>query len=85
MLSSETTLAPSDLKLGQILQLNPEKVKNRAFAGCLLIVTEQKTFGAQGYVQGLGGARDAPGGQAYYRANWDEIEPTGGFAEWMSA
>ena len=83
MLSLETTLAPSDLKLGQILQLNPETVKNQTFAGCLLVVTEQKTFGTQGYVQGLGDARDAPGGRAYYRASWDEIEPTGGFAEWM--
>ena len=45
-----------------------------------MTVTEPKAFGAQGFVQALGEARDAPGGQAYYRAKWEEMEPTGGMA-----
>jgi hypothetical protein len=50
------------------------------FAGCIMIVTEPKLWGAQGYVQALGtnGERD---GQAYYRAKWDEMEVVGK-AEW---
>lgn len=68
------------IKPGDIVQLTPD-VRNRAFTGCLMVVTEPKPFGAQGYVQALGAA-DAPGGQAYYRANWSEMAPTGGRAPW---
>ena len=48
--------AVNSLKEGDIMQLSPEKgiCKNPMFAGCMLIVTEPKSFGAQGYVQGLG-------------------------------
>ena len=72
------------LQIGEIVQLVPGVTRNEAFSGCLMVVTEPKAFGAQGYVQALG-ARDAPGGQAYYRANWDEMEPTGGMAPWVIA
>ena len=58
---------------GTIVQLNPHTTHNRMFAGCLMIVTELKPWGAQGYVQALG--KDGkPGGQAYYRAIWEEME-----------
>ena len=72
-----------ELKVGEIVQLNPETVRNKMFAGCLMIVTETKGFGAQGYVQALG-ENGNPGGQAYYRALWEEVEPVG-FAEWIAA
>lgn len=45
------------LEVGQLMQLNPETVENKAFAGCIFVVTEPKNFGAQGYVQDLGTAR----------------------------
>lgn len=70
-----------ELKIGQLVQLNPETVSNRMFAGCIMVVTEPKSWGAQGYVQALG-ENGLPGGQAYYRANWDDMEPVG-FAEWV--
>ncbi|HWH74939.1 MAG TPA: hypothetical protein VNV16_11825 [Methylibium sp.] len=70
-----------EIKEGDIVQLTPE-VKNRAFTCCLMVVTEPKPWGAQGYVQSLGDARDAPGGQAYYRATWAEMTPTGGRVQW---
>lgn len=73
--------APFELKEGDIVQLTPD-VKNRAFTLCLMVVTEPKHWGAQGYVQSLGEARDAPGGQAYYRATWAEMTPTGGRVQW---
>ena len=72
-----------ELKEGQLVQLNPETVGNKMFAACIMVVTEPKTFGAQGYVQGLG-QNGEPGGQAYYRAKWEEMEPVG-MAEWVSA
>lgn len=64
------------LKSGTVVQLNPETVKNKMFAACFMTVTEPKAFGAMGYVQGLG-EDGKPGGQAYYRAGWDEMEIVG--------
>ena len=68
------------LKIGEIVRLSPE-VGNPMFAGCLMVVTETKSWGAQGYVQGLGKG-GLPGGQAYFRAPWDQMERTGGVVEW---
>lgn len=55
-----------------VVQLSPETTKNPMFKGCMMIVTEIKDWGVQGYVQALG-QRMQPGGQAYYRATWDEF------------
>jgi len=72
----------SELTIGDVVQLNPETCRNAAFAGCFMTVTEPKSWGAQGYVQALG--RDGkPGGQAYYRAKWDEMEGPIGRAEFV--
>jgi hypothetical protein len=71
----------TELKPGDLVQLNPETVGNKAFAGCIMVVTEPKPWGAQGYVQALG-TRETMGGQAYYRANWNEMEIVGS-AEWV--
>lgn len=60
------------LQIGQVVQLNPETTRNQMFAGCLMVVSEPKAFGCQGYVQSLG-EKGEPGSQAYYRAQWDEI------------
>lgn len=72
-----------ELKVGDVVQLNPETVRNKMFAGCMMTISEPKRFGAQGYVQALG-ENDAPGGQAYYRANWDEMEIVGS-AVWVAS
>lgn len=64
-----------NLQAGDVVQLNPENVRPE-FAGCLMIVTEPKSWGAQGYVQALG-ANGTPGGQAYFRAKWDQMEVVG--------
>lgn len=73
--------ADTELKEGMVVQLNPATVRNLMFAGCFMTITEPKAFGAQGYVQALG-ENGAPGGQAYYRANWEEMEWIG-VAEWI--
>ena len=60
-----------NLEPGDLVQLNPETVGNEHFGACIMVVTEAKSFGAQGYVQ-------SPGhGQAYYRARWEEMEIVG--------
>ena len=69
-------MQPQLLNPGQLVQLDPETTKNRMFAGCIMTVTEPKSWGAQGYVQALG-TDGKPGGQAYYRASWAEMEPVG--------
>jgi hypothetical protein len=73
-------MAPCDLVPGDVVQLSPD-VRNPMFAGCMMTVTEPKGWGAQGYVQ-MTGENGQPGGQAYYRANWDEMEFVG-YAQWM--
>lgn len=65
-----------------VVQLDPVLTENAAFAGCLMVVTELKPWGVQGYVQALGDTREAPGGQAYYRAKWGTFEETGGRVVW---
>jgi hypothetical protein len=74
-------MKPSELNIGDIMQISPS-AHNKVFAGCLLIVTEPKTFGAQGYVKALG-TREEPGGAACVRIAWDDMEPTGGVAQWI--
>lgn len=65
----------SFLKVGDVVQLGPE-TGNMAFRYCFMIISEMKSFGAQGYVQALG-TREEIGGQAYYRANWKDMEYVG--------
>lgn len=76
-------MSPKELVGGELVQLNPETVSNRMFAACIMVVTEPKSWGAQGYVQAFGTDGKA-GGQAYYRAKWEEMEPVG-HAEWVAA
>ena len=72
-----------NLKADYLVQLNPELVGNKAFAGCIMVVTDVYEWGAQGYVQALGETRDIPGGRAYYRAQWPEMEFVG-TAVWVA-
>lgn len=71
----------TELKIGDLVQLSPETCRNPMLKGCIMIVSEPKAFGAQGYVQSLG-EKGQPGGQAHYRARWDEMELVGR-AAWM--
>lgn len=64
------------LGVGDVVQLSPFDTKNEMFAGCFMIVTELKKWGVQGYVQALG-TNGEIGGQAYYRADWEEFEYAG--------
>jgi hypothetical protein len=68
-----------ELKIGDIVQIDPEH--DDCFGGCLMIVTEPKSFGAMGRfsIPERGGA-----GQAYYRCAFEHMELVG-HAEWLLA
>jgi hypothetical protein len=73
-------MEPRPLEIGEIVQINP--TANRGvdwFGACLMVVTEPKSFGAQGYVKNAGSS-----GLAFIRVKFEDMEPTGGHVQWMS-
>lgn len=66
---------------GDVVQLGPA-CSNPMLAFCMMTVEEARPWGAIGYVQGTG-QDGKSGGQAYYRAQWDEMEYVGK-AEWVT-
>lgn len=57
------------LEFGDVVQINPEV--DSKFPACFMVVTEVKSWGAQGYVT-------IPGrGNAYYRAKHENMEYIG--------
>lgn len=65
---------PEEIRKGDIVQVDPSA--EGMFAGCLIVVSEIRADGIQGYVH-------VPGsGHAYVRKNWDDIEFVG-TAVWM--
>lgn len=70
-----------ELQIGDVVQLSPKL--NNHFAGCFMVVTEPKGFGAQGYVNALGSSQVVTAdGMAYYRAKFEDMEYIGK-AEWV--
>ena len=59
----------------QIVQAAPHI---ETFGGCMVVVTEVKSWGIQGYVQSAG----VPG-QQYVRLKTGDFEATGGRAVWV--
>lgn len=66
-----------DIQQYDIVQVDPSY---EAFGGCMVVVTEVKDWGVQGYVQSV-----AVDGQHHIRLKWASIEPTGGRAVWAVA
>lgn len=64
-----------DYEEGDIVQVDPKK---EMWGGCMVTVTELKTWGIQGYVQSAG----VPG-QQYIRVRFEDFRPTGGKAVWI--
>ena len=60
------------LKPGMVVQLSLDT----SFPCCFMQVTEPKPWGAQGFVAMPLNLGEAPG-QAYYRANWEQMEMVG--------
>jgi hypothetical protein len=64
-----------ELKAGDIVQVSPDK---EMFGACMVVVTEVKNWGIQGYVQSAGVE-----GQHYIRLEFADFESTGGKAVWV--
>ena len=64
------------IKENEIVQVKPDK---ETFGGCMVVVTEVKSWGVQGYVQSAG----VPG-QQYIRLKSEDFETTGGMAVWVA-
>jgi len=65
------------VEIGDIVQVDPSK---EVFGACMVVVTEVKSWGIQGYVQSAGVE-----GQQYIRLNFEDFESTGGKAIWTIA
>lgn len=63
------------LHQGDVVQISPDR-PDKLFAGCFMTVTEPKDWGAQGYIK-LHGTGGEPGGQAYARIGWEDMELVG--------
>lgn len=71
-------MQPQELQPGDIMQLNPTANGGLDwFGGCLFVVTDAKSWGAQGYVKSAGAS-----GNAFFRAKFADMEPTGGKVVW---
>jgi hypothetical protein len=67
------------LKVGDVVQLDPAAhlgEKKGFFAGCFMLVTELKSFGAMGFICMPGKYGTIPG-EAYFRARWEDMERIG--------
>jgi hypothetical protein len=71
-----------ELQVGDVVQIDPTK-EGCFFRGALMIVTEPKSWGAQGYFPAEFTREEMPK-RAYYRASWAEMEYVGS-AVWIPA
>lgn len=69
-------MKPRELKHGDVVQISPETHEVERFGGCFMVVTEPKSWGAQGYVKNAGSA-----GLFFMRVKWSDMEFIGR-AEW---
>lgn len=63
-------------QVNDVVQVNPDR---EVFGACMVVVTEVKSWGIQGYVQSAG-----VDGQQYIRLKSCDFEPTGGKAVWVA-
>jgi len=78
----ELGMIKKELEVGDVVQIDPT-LKECFFRGCFMTVTELKPWGAQGYIQMIS-TREKMGGQAYFRATWEQMEFIGKTA-WIKA
>lgn len=69
-------MTPRELKHGDVVQISPEHHAVERFGACFMVVTEPKSWGAQGYVKNAGEA-----GLFYMRVKFEDMEFIGR-AEW---
>lgn len=67
----------TQLRPGHVVQIDPSH--DPVFGGCLMIVTEVKSWGAQGCIRV---PKSPQGGDAYYRCPFEKMELVGA-ATWL--
>ena len=67
-------MSKRDLQRGDVVQIAPNA--ENAFGGCFMLVTEPKSWGAQGFVA-VPERRGVPPAEAYVRAEWEQMEYVG--------
>lgn len=70
-----------NVSVGDIVQVNPKTAEDLMFVGCLVVVTEVKSWGIQGYVP-VPTSRDEAPGLAFVRLAADKFVRVGA-VEWM--
>ncbi len=74
------TREPGDWRVNDVVQIDPEH--DELFGGCFMVITEPKTWGAQGFVpMGAKAADSGKVGLAYYRCPTEKMALIGR-AEW---
>lgn len=68
--------AGTPLNVGDVVQVDPE-CKNRAFAGCIMVVDKLVSDGARLFMQLLGETRDQMGGTTYVMMKFEDMEYVG--------
>ena len=71
-----------ELSVGDVVQISPDRPDD-FFGGCFMLVTEPKSFGAQGYVAMPQSRGELPG-KAYARVSFADMEYVGR-ATWIPA
>lgn len=71
-------MSPRELEIGDVVQLDPT-MDDQRFAGCMMVVTEPKTWGAQGCIIG---PHDGAARLFYYRAKFENFAFVGP-ANWV--
>lgn len=68
------------LNPGDVVQISPE-MEDHLFGGCFMVITETKSWGAQGFIAIPQNKGRLPA-EAYYRVKWEDMEYVGG-ATWI--
>ncbi len=68
-------MQPCELEVGDVVQISPD-LENCFFRGAFMMVTEPKSWGAQGFIAMPESREDMPG-RAYFRCKWEDMEMVG--------
>lgn len=63
------------IAVGSVVQLN-ERASDECYIGCLLIVTEVRSWGVQGFIP-VPHERGKPAGHVFLRPKWEALEWVG--------
>ena len=75
-------MLPRQLKPGDVVQINPKTIQREGFfGGCFMMVTEPKSWGAQGFIA-VPGERGTVPAEAYFRCKFEDMEFVG-HATWV--